>query len=143
MNSIQSGLMISSRHWALMEADVAARSAEEACGLVLGEGSESKLIIPVTNILHDAHRFRMDPHEELDAFVLAEKNEWEIIAIYHSHPYGINHPSSTDYHELTFPGTVYLIWYQHANEWQCRGYLMQSAAESVEIPLVISTKEQL
>jgi proteasome lid subunit RPN8/RPN11 len=126
-----------------MEADVNARSAEEACGLVAGEGDQSRLIIPVTNILHDAFRFRLDPDEELKAFMYAEDKGWDILAIYHSHPQGIDHPSLTDIDELTFPGIIYLIWYQNAGVWTCRGYLMQGGSQVSEVPVIITPGKQL
>ncbi len=138
MNSLLSGIILTPEHWKQMEADVASRPGEEACGLVAGQDNYSKLVIPVTNRLHDPYRFRMDPGEELEAFLLIEEKGWEVIAIYHSHPHGISRPSPTDQAELTFPGIIYLIWYQHAGAWQCRGYVMQSQNIQVEVPVIIS-----
>jgi proteasome lid subunit RPN8/RPN11 len=141
MNTLPSAMYITSDHWAQMEADIVAKAPEEACGFVVGEGYHSRLIIPVTNILHDAFRFRMDPEEQLRAFFLVEEKGLEILAIYHSHPHGISNPSATDYDELTFPGAIYLIWYQDANKWQCRGYKMQAQTGTGEVPVIISTNE--
>ncbi len=138
MNSMGSGLILSPELWAQMEADVIAHPDEEACGLVAGQGGNARLVISVTNILHDPHRFRMDPQEELDAFLLIEEKGWEVLAIYHSHPYGISRPSLTDHAELTFPGIIYLIWYQQSGTWQCRGYLMESQESQVEVPVILS-----
>ena len=141
MNTLSSGIYITSEHWMQMEVDVSAKTPEEACGIVAGERNRSRLIIPVTNILHDAYRFRMAPEEQLKAFLLVEDKGWDILAIYHSHPYGINSPSVTDYNELTFPGIIYLIWYRDANNWQCRGYLMQSQTGTGEVPVIISANK--
>ncbi len=141
MNRLVSGIILSPQHWAQMEADVSARQSEEACGIVAGESNFSRLVIPVTNLLHDSHRFRMDPQEELNAFQLVEEKGWDVLAIYHSHPHGISHLSSTDIAELTFPGIVYLIWFQEDRLWQCRGYLMLSAGNTPEVPVSISTKK--
>ncbi len=141
MNTLASGIVLTPEHWALMEADVSARASEEACGMIAGEGNHSSLVIPITNELHDLFRFRMNPTEELKAFLLAEEKGWEILAIYHSHPHGIQRPSPTDFAELTFPGVIYLIWYQVGDSWQCRGYLMQSQAGAGEVPVIISTNE--
>ncbi len=141
MNPLSFGIYLTPEHWAQMEADVSAKTPEEACGLVAGEGNHSRLVIPVTNILHDTYRFRMDPEEQLKAFLLVEDNGWDILAIYHSHPDGINSPSATDYNELTFPGIIYLIWYHDANKWQCRGYLMQSQTGTGEVPVIISSNK--
>lgn len=139
MNALSSGIYITREHWAQMEADVSAKTPEEACGIVVGEGNHSKQVIPVTNILHDAYRFRMDPEEQLKVFLLVEEKGWDILAVYHSHPHGIDGPSATDYDELTFPGIIYLIWYQDTNKWQCRGYLMQSQTGTGEVPVIVST----
>ena len=139
MNALPSRIHLTSDQWAQMEADVAAKAPEEACGFVVGKGYHTKLIIPVTNTLHDAYRFRMDPEEQLKAFFLAEDKSWDILAVYHSHPHGISSPSATDYNELAFPGIIYLIWYQDANQWHCRGYIMQAQTGAGEVPVIIST----
>jgi len=139
MNALPSGIYLTPYHWAQMESDVATKAPEEACGFVVGKGYHAKLIIPVTNTLHDAYRFRMDPQEQLKAFLLVEEKGWEILAVYHSHPQGISSPSATDYNELTFPGIIYLIWYQDAKKWHCRGYIMQAQAGTGEVPVIIST----
>ena len=138
MNLLTNGIYISPDHWAQMEADVRARAPEEACGIVVGEGNHSWLVIPVTNILHSPSRFRMEPKEQLSAFLLAEEKRLDVLAVYHSHPQGINKPSATDFEELTFPGIIYLIWYIVANEWKCRGYLMHPRMDAVEVRVIIS-----
>jgi proteasome lid subunit RPN8/RPN11 len=137
MNTLPSGIYLTPEHWAQMETDVATKAPEEACGFVVGEMYQSRVIIPVTNILHDVYRFRMDPEEQLRAFLLVEEKGWEILAVYHSHPHGICSPSATDYDELTFPGIIYLIWYQDASKWHCRGYIMQAQAGTGEVPIII------
>jgi len=140
MSSLSSGIVVTPAHWAEMEGDVSSKSPEEACGMIAGERNYARLVLPVTNILHNPYRFLMDPEGELKAFQLAEEDGWEIIAIYHSHPQGIDHPSSTDFAELSYPGIIYLIWYQADELWLCRGYLMQSQAGAVEVPVIISTE---
>lgn len=137
---VSHGLYLNPDHWAQMEADVKVKSPEEACGIVVGERNHSRLIIPVTNILHNPFRFRMEPKEQLNAFLLVEERKWDILAIYHSHPQGINEPSVTDYEELTFPGIIYLIWYKVGNDWNCRGFLMNTRMDAAEIPVIISAK---
>jgi proteasome lid subunit RPN8/RPN11 len=143
MNPLSLGIQMDLSHWAEMEADVATRSPEEACGFVLGTQNHTELIIPITNILHDQHRFLMDPEEELQAFLFSEKTGKEIIGIYHSHPYGIDHPSSSDKDELTFPGIIYFIWFQNKEKWQCRSYLMEAHKEPEEVPVIISRDIEL
>jgi proteasome lid subunit RPN8/RPN11 len=137
MKTLSSGICLTQAHWEQMKADVTSRIGEEACGFVLGEGHTSRMVIPVENIYHDPFKFRMDPTQELHAFVLAEERGWEILAIYHSHPHGISEPSHSDIDELTFPGTLYLIWYQVVDQWKCRAYLMQTQAVVNEVAITI------
>jgi [CysO sulfur-carrier protein]-S-L-cysteine hydrolase len=139
MKTISPGLFLTPDLWAQMEADVSARLTEEACGFVIGKKDTPKRIIPVTNVLHDPYRFRMDPQEELKAFLLVEDSGEEILAIYHSHPHGIDHPSPTDIEELTFPGLIYLIWYQAADKWNCRAYRMEVNSPPAEVAVMVST----
>ncbi len=139
MNLLSRGLYLAPSQYLQMQDDVLNRAEEEACGLVIGDGNRARLIIPITNMLHSTTRFRMDPEEQLKAFLLAEEMGAEILAVYHSHPLGISHPSPTDIDELTFPGIVYLIWFQAVNEWFCRAYLMQDPTTISEVPLIIST----
>lgn len=138
MNSLSDCIYLLPAHRAEMEADVNAKAPEEACGIVAGRGNHSHLVIPVTNTLHSEFRFRMDPEEELRAFLLIEEKGLDILAIYHSHPQGIYKPSVTDLDEVTFLGIIYLIWYMLDNKWECRGYLMKSQMEYDEVPVVIT-----
>lgn len=138
MNNLSNGLYLHPDHWAQMEADIRLKVPEEACGIIAGEGNHSRLVIPVTNILHSPSRFRMEPREQLGAFVLASEKGLDILAVYHSHPYGIYEPSATDLDELTYPGIIYLIWYSQSNQWRCRGYLVDSPTDVSEVPVIIS-----
>jgi proteasome lid subunit RPN8/RPN11 len=138
MNSLSDRIYLNPNHWAQMEGDVRAKAPEEACGIVVGEGNRSRLVIPVTNILHSSTRFRMEPKEQLNAFLFAEEKRLDILAVYHSHPQGINKPSATDFEELTFLGIIYLIWYINDAVWNCRGYLMNPSMNAVEVPVIIS-----
>jgi proteasome lid subunit RPN8/RPN11 len=135
MNVLSNGLYLDKTHWAQMEADVQVKAPEEACGFVVGAGNRSRLVIPITNNLHSQSRFRMEPKEQLNAFLLAEEKGLDILAVYHSHPQGINKPSATDHEELTYPGIVYLIWYIAGERWRCQGYLMYHYMDAIEVPL--------
>ena len=138
MNNLSKGICLEREHWARMETDVSIKAPEEACGIVIGEGNHSRLVIPVTNILHSQSRFRMEPKEQLKAFLLAEEKRMDIIAVYHSHPNGIDKPSTTDLEELTFPGIIYLIWFIQAKKWNCRGFLMKPRMVAIEVPVLIT-----
>ncbi len=139
MNLLSKGIHLAPSQYQQILDDIQSRAGEEACGLVIGVGNHARIIIPVTNVLHSPSRFRMEPEEQLKAFLLAEQTESEILAVYHSHPFGISRPSATDIEELTFPGIVYLIWFQAVNQWYCRAFWMKDQVTITEVPLIIST----
>jgi proteasome lid subunit RPN8/RPN11 len=141
MSSSFNAIYMSTEHLAQMEADVSTRAPEEACGIVIGQGNRSRIVVPITNILHSPYRFRMEPKEQLNAFLLAEEQKLDILAAYHSHPQGIQKPSVTDFEELTYPGIIYLIWFRDAKKWNCRGYIMNRAMDAVEVSVIISKSE--
>jgi proteasome lid subunit RPN8/RPN11 len=127
--------------WDAMQADVQARSPEEACGLVAGSGSQPQNVIPIANILHSPVRYRMDPQAQIDAFLALENQGQELLAIYHSHPAGPETPSPTDIAEAYYPDSLYLIWSPAAAGWRCRGFQIVRGAVT-EIDVVRSTGEQ-
>lgn len=82
---------------------------EEICGLLVGIGECVSHVLPVTNELHSATRFRMEPREQLAGFLWYEENGLDLLAIYHSHPCGPAEPSPTDIDEFAYPGTISMI----------------------------------
>lgn len=80
----------------LLTAHASACYPEEACGLVGGKNGHGERFIPVTNQLHSPVEFKMNPQEQLNAMLALEKDEMEIVAIFHSHPKGPAGPSLTD-----------------------------------------------
>jgi proteasome lid subunit RPN8/RPN11 len=123
-------LRLSQEIWELMRAEVSSNSPQEACGLLGGrtEGETylAQAVYPVDNELHSPTRFRMAPRGQLQAMDAIDAQGLEIIAIYHSHPFGPSYPSPTDLDEAEYPQCVYLIWSWTApGEWSCRGFTIQ------------------
>lgn len=119
-----------------MRADVLARLPEEACGLVGGRQGCARQVYPVENTLHSPTRYRLEPQEQIRVFLSLEKLGWELLAIYHSHPAGPDHPSPTDLAEASYPESIYLIWYPRDGDWACRGFILQEG-QFTEIPIFI------
>ena len=109
-------------HWQTMLQDVSRQAPLEACGLVAGLGNRSQAVYPITNELRSPVNYRMAPREQYEAFINIEHNNWELLAIYHSHPAGPEGPSPTDVAEFAYPGTLSIIWRQDAAGWNCRTY---------------------
>jgi proteasome lid subunit RPN8/RPN11 len=105
---------------------------EEACGLFGGRITTDGLVfhaecwLPVENALHSPVRFRMDPTAQLDGFRAIEEAGLELVAFFHSHPHGPNHPSPTDLGEFAYPGVLSLIVSPAAADgWQARAYQIE------------------
>jgi len=113
-----------------MRADVQTRDPEEACGLLAGRSDDDNVevvaVLPIQNSYHSPTRFRLDPHEQLQAFNWIDSQGLELTGIYHSHPQGQTEPSSTDVDEARYPQVVHLIWASLSAGWQCRAFLIQS-----------------
>jgi len=136
MHASQPTLHISKTHWEQMRADVDQRAPEEACGFVAGKSGVTRKVIPVTNALHSPVRFRMEPRQQLDGMLEIDRQDWDLAAIYHSHPHGPPHPSPTDLAEAAYPQVVNLIWFKEDSRWQCRGFIINKQ-KFWEIPLRI------
>ncbi len=122
--------------WEMIEADVLKRLPEEACGLIAGRGIQAVDVIPVENIYHSPYRYRMDPKDQLSAFQHIEAQNWELLAIYHSHPDGTGYPSDTDINEAYYPEAVYIIVSRSDGKFIPRAYSI-NGAQVREISVII------
>lgn len=158
MTDAPTRLVIPNDLWQEITAHVQMCLPEEGCGLLGGTRSEDgggivSAVLPVENALHSAVRYRMEPAAQLQAFYALEERGLEMLAIFHSHPQGPEHPSPTDLSEFAYPGVLSLILYlpggsgaqPSARDWLGRAYRIdglndRSAAASevslaIEIPL--------
>jgi proteasome lid subunit RPN8/RPN11 len=127
-------LYLHDEHWKIMLADVLERNSEEACGIVAGIDGTSCAVFPVTNVLHSPVRFLMDPEEQLNVFNKIEDQDWQMVAIYHSHLQGPKSPSQTDINEAYYPEVINLIWSNTTGDWICRGFwIVKGQVKSVPV----------
>ena len=132
-------LTLSEAHYQAMLADVRQRT-EEACGIIAGIEGRSCSLFVVPNELHSQSRFRMQAEEQIAAFLEMERQGWDMLAIYHSHPAGPDHPSETDLAEHAYPGVYSVIWYPERGDWACRVYRIISG-KAEQIDMVIESEE--
>lgn len=107
-----------------MRAHVASAAPLEACGLVAGKLGVSKAVFCGRNELASSTRFRLEPRQQLEFFLQMEREGWDLMAIFHSHPAGPSLPSATDLDEALYPGVVHLIWFPQNGEWNCAAFLL-------------------
>lgn len=94
----------------------------EICGLIAGIKNRSKKVYPITNIENSPTSFRMSPQEQLNALLDIENNNFDLLAIYHSHPKGPAHPSPTDIEKSYDPNTPNIIISFNEDNWELNAF---------------------
>jgi predicted GIY-YIG superfamily endonuclease/proteasome lid subunit RPN8/RPN11 len=83
---------------------------DEACGLLLGQGSRVERVKTARNVHPDPQtHFEIDPQALIDAHRAARQGGPDVIGYYHSHPTGLPEPSATDRAEASGDGRVWAI----------------------------------
>jgi proteasome lid subunit RPN8/RPN11 len=122
--------------WAAIAEHLTANLPEEACGLLAGGAARAEKVYLITNTRHSAVRYEMAPGELLAAFEEIDAHNWQLQAIFHSHPHGPAEPSPTDIAEAYYPDSAYIICAPADGGWQARAFEIQSGKVR-EIPLAI------
>lgn len=82
----------------------------ECCGVLAGPGGTVVEAFPLTNRAPGNELYETDAAELMDLeFRTLPSRNWEIVAIYHSHPTSEAFPSATDVALAAWPGACYLI----------------------------------
>ena len=140
-NSGSKTIRIPRDNYKQMKIDVESRSPYEACGLVAGTRTRqfihSRKIFPAKNVSNRMDRYIIDPVEQLKIFNLIDEHDWELVAIYHSHPQGTVFPSEQDRRNWFYPQAVCLIWGRLNLQWILRAYTFeQGFFHNLEINVV-------
>jgi proteasome lid subunit RPN8/RPN11 len=95
---------------AAMTAHAAFSLPAEACGLVaVDESGHPRMFYPLTNGAPTPTSFTIAAAEQFGAVSHAERNQWEIGGVMHSHPSGPALPSTTDLRQPHDPNWFHLI----------------------------------
>jgi len=81
----------------------------EACGLLVGRGSNVHRFVPCTNEAASARVYSVPPGEMLRAERAAEADGLEVIGVFHSHTHSEPYPSPTDVAQAPDPAWHYVI----------------------------------
>ena len=68
----------------------------ECCGILAGPNGQVMKAYQMSNVEASPFRFSMDPGELVKVDSEAGENNWELLAIYHSHTASEAYPSDTD-----------------------------------------------
>jgi [CysO sulfur-carrier protein]-S-L-cysteine hydrolase len=83
----------------------------ETCGLIGGKDDRALQIYPLQNVDDDPRiRYMAEPQELLYAIRdVEEAHDWQVLAIYHSHPATPAYPSPTDVARALYPDAIYIL----------------------------------
>ena len=78
----------------------------------------------------------MDPRQQVEGLLHLEREDFELVGIYHSHPCGPASPSESDVKEAAYYEAAFLIWSKSDGDWQCNAFALLPG-EVREIPILI------
>ena len=111
--------------WKTLQAQAEAAYPFEGCGLLLGPYASEKVatqVVLLKNTLRDEGRGRFDftfsPQEFMAAQRLAEKNNLDIVGLYHTHPDHPARPSKTDEGQPMLAGWINIIASVHGGKFK-------------------------
>lgn len=122
------GLCLTREQFEQMRSHVSHASPQEACGVIAGLADQVIKIYPLTNFLQSPTRYRLDPREQLQAFLEIGERGWQLLGIYHSHPTGPGIPSPTDVREAHYPQVYHLIWSRDQDGWLCQAFCIRDGS---------------
>ncbi len=109
---------------------------QEACGLLAGSRSTVSMVYCLANVAAAPDRYTVEPGGHLGALRHAERNGWELIGVFHSHPQGPPVPSDYDIKGALEPAWHYVILgLDRAGHPVMRSYRIRSG-EVTEEPIV-------
>ncbi|MDP8959482.1 MAG: M67 family metallopeptidase [Actinomycetota bacterium] len=83
---------------------------EEACGLLAADqDGRLRMAYCLTNIEHSPTTFTLDPTEHFRALKHAERLDWHLAGVFHSHTHTAPYPSPRDVALANEPHWLYLI----------------------------------
>ncbi|MFM7719496.1 MAG: M67 family metallopeptidase [Actinomycetota bacterium] len=81
----------------------------EACGIVAGAAGRPVKVFPMRNADRSPSRYRLDPREQLAVFDELDREGWDLLAIFHSHPTSAAYPSETDRRLAHYPQALHVL----------------------------------
>lgn len=82
---------------------------EEACGLLAGQADEVRHVYCLENADHSATSYSIGTDDLIATIGDIERQGWDMLAIFHSHPHSPPYPSETDVRLAYWPDAYYII----------------------------------
>lgn len=81
----------------------------ECCGIIAGAKGQAVKLFRAINAEASPFRYNVDPKDLLRIYRELEQNDWDVLAIYHSHTHTEAYPSETDILLAAWPDAYYII----------------------------------
>jgi proteasome lid subunit RPN8/RPN11 len=108
----------------------------EGCGLIAGpRAGEAARFIAMDNVLGSSTAYEMDPAQLIRTMRDLRESGQELVAIYHSHPFGPANPSATDVQRAYYPDAIHVIVSLSERERPRAAAFVISAGEILEVDL--------
>src|SRR5262245_41387270 len=118
-------IQFSAEAWASLQREAEAAYPFEGCGLLLGpyaKDNTATKIVTLKNILREEGRGRFDfsfsPKEFMEAQISAEKQQLDVVGLYHTHPDHPPRPSKTDEGQPMLAGWISVIASVHGGKFK-------------------------
>jgi proteasome lid subunit RPN8/RPN11 len=82
---------------------------DECCGIIAGKDGRAMKLYRAINAEHSPYRYSVDAKDLLRIYREADTNDWEFLAIYHSHTHTEAYPSPTDVRLAGWPDAYYVL----------------------------------
>jgi proteasome lid subunit RPN8/RPN11 len=129
-------IRLSQDQWTSMVLHLEACLPEEGCGLLGGEGSRVRLVIPIENAEHSPFHYFMEPRALVAGLAQLERRGLDLVGAFHSHPAGPLGVSVDDVREWQYPGSAIVVCVPGRGEWAGRAFLIEDG-RAREVPLEI------
>ena len=107
----------------------------EGCGIIACDSGAAVKIFRGTNTESSETRYNMDLAEIVDAFDEIDRQEWQLGALFHSHPRSNPFPSQTDLTHAYYPDTLMVIVSFASEPPDARAYRVDGTVREVQIEI--------
>ena len=136
---LDESLQLTAAHMAQMQAWLTAELPNEGCGLLAGNGRRVRQVFALPNAERSPQRFRAEAKAQVAAMLELDRNGWELLGVFHSHPASPAQPSETDMLQAYYPAAVSIIFGQPANSsgWEACAFRLQAgSSRPVQLQLI-------
>ena len=81
----------------------------ECCGIIAGANGDATRVFRALNSEASPYRYSVDPKDLFRIYRECEENDWNFLAIYHSHTASEADPSPTDVRLAFWPEAYYIL----------------------------------